>query len=114
MEEITEPSGLDQLYAWYVLAVTTGMRQGELLGLKRDDVDLEAGTLRVRRTVYNGKAKAPKISSGRRTIKLAKLKNALTKLRKEGKIEDTGNERNQAREVQLKGVPIVPTTKLAF
>jgi integrase len=63
----------DKLYALYVLAVTTGMRQGELLGLKHDDVDLVAGTLQVRRTVYNGKVEAPKTSSGRRTIKLAKL-----------------------------------------
>src|SRR5215203_3800016 len=31
----------DRLEALYVLAVTTGLRQGELLGLKWDDVDLE-------------------------------------------------------------------------
>ena len=30
----------DRLEALYVLAVTTGMRRGELLGLKWDDVDL--------------------------------------------------------------------------
>ena len=39
------------LEALYVLAVTTGMRQGELLGLGWEDVDLEAGVLRVRRTL---------------------------------------------------------------
>ena len=33
-----------ELYALYVLAVTTGMRQGELLGLKWEDLDLEAET----------------------------------------------------------------------
>jgi integrase len=38
----------DRLEALYVLAVTTGLRQGEMLGLKWDDVDLEAGTLQVR------------------------------------------------------------------
>ena len=32
----------DRLEALYVLAVTTGMRQGELLGLKWQDVDLAA------------------------------------------------------------------------
>jgi ribosomal protein L37AE/L43A len=37
------------------------------------------------------------------------VKNALTKLHKTGKIEYTGNERNQAREVCLTGVPSVPT-----
>ena len=30
----------ERLEALYILAVTTGLRQGELLGLKRDDVDM--------------------------------------------------------------------------
>ena len=33
------------------MAVHRGLRQGELLGLKWDDMDLEAGTLQVRRTL---------------------------------------------------------------
>jgi integrase len=37
----------DRLETLYVLAVTTGMRQGEFLGLKWDDVDLETGTIQV-------------------------------------------------------------------
>jgi integrase len=37
--------------ALFVLALHCGLREGELLGLKWDDVDLEAGTLRVRRTL---------------------------------------------------------------
>jgi integrase len=41
----------DRLEALYVLAIHTGMRQGELLALKWDDVDLERGVLRVRRTL---------------------------------------------------------------
>jgi integrase len=41
----------DPLEALYVLAVHRGLRQGELLGLKWDDVDLKAGTLQVRRTL---------------------------------------------------------------
>lgn len=40
----------DRLEALYLLAVTTGMRQGELLGLSWEAVDLEAGSLRVRGT----------------------------------------------------------------
>jgi integrase len=36
----------------YVLAVTTGMRQGELLGLIWEDVNLEEGVLRITRTVW--------------------------------------------------------------
>jgi integrase len=41
----------DRLEALYVLALTTGMRQGELLALRWRDVDLEAGTLQVRATL---------------------------------------------------------------
>lgn len=62
----------DPLEALYVLAVTTGMRQGELLGLKWEDVDLEARVLRVRRTVWNGKASAPKTTASRRQIGLGR------------------------------------------
>jgi integrase len=41
----------DRFEALYVLAVTTGLRRGELLGLRWDDVDLERGTLRVGRAL---------------------------------------------------------------
>jgi Tfp pilus assembly protein PilE len=41
----------ERLEALYVLAITTGMRQGELLALKWEDVNLEAGALQVRRTL---------------------------------------------------------------
>src|SRR5215208_3154892 len=41
----------DKLEALYVLAVHTGMRQGELLALKWQDVDLENAKLSVRRTL---------------------------------------------------------------
>ena len=39
----------DRLEALYLLAIHTGLRQGELLGLKWGDVDLDHGTLQVRR-----------------------------------------------------------------
>ena len=39
----------DRLEALFVLAVTTGMRFGELLGLTWGDIDLEAGRIAVRR-----------------------------------------------------------------
>ena len=35
----------DRLEALYVVAITAGLRQGELLGLKWEDINLEAGTL---------------------------------------------------------------------
>lgn len=73
----------DRLEALYVLALNTGMRQGELLALKWDDVDLERGVLRVRRTLtHANKAYVlgePKTSKSRRTIRLTA--SAVTALR---------------------------------
>jgi integrase len=43
----------DRLEALYVLAITTGMRQGELLGLRWQDVDLERGRLQLVRQLKN-------------------------------------------------------------
>ena len=45
----------EKVQVLYVLAVTTGMGQGELLGLKWDDIEFDEGTLRVRRTLCEGK-----------------------------------------------------------
>ncbi len=62
----------DKLEALYVLAVHTGMRQGELLGLKWQDVDLENGKLSVRHTVTKSGGRLllgePKTKKSRRTI----------------------------------------------
>lgn len=41
----------DPLYAAYVLIATTGMRRGEAMGLRWQDVDLEAGFVRIRQTL---------------------------------------------------------------
>jgi integrase len=52
----------DRLEALYVIAIHTGMRQGELFNLRWDDVDLDAGVLRVRGT---------KTARSRRTVTLS-------------------------------------------
>ena len=44
-----------RLEAMFALAVTTGMRQGEMTGLRWEDVDLEDGTLYVLRTLSKTK-----------------------------------------------------------
>lgn len=62
-----------KMYALYALAITTGARLGELLALQRGDVDLNAGTLRISKTVHNGRVTAPKTSAGRRPIRLSKI-----------------------------------------
>ncbi len=63
----------DKLEALYVLACTTGMRQGELIGLQWRDINFEDSTLKVNRSVYNGAVTPPKTMAGRRTIRLSKL-----------------------------------------
>jgi integrase len=66
----------DRLEALYVLAVTTGLRQGELLGLKWEDVNLDVGTLQVRRTLTTAKGgpvlTSPKTQGSRRSVKLSR------------------------------------------
>lgn len=64
----------DRLYALYVLAITTGLRQGEMLALRWQDLDLKAGTLSVRHTLVdlNGKLELgePKTAKGKRRVML--------------------------------------------
>ena len=63
-----------RLYAPVLVALTTGMRRGELLGLRWRDVDLDGAVLRVRTSLEQTKGglrlKAPKTKAGRRTITL--------------------------------------------
>jgi len=60
----------DRFYALYVLAIHYGLRQGELLGLKWGDLDLDNGTLQVRRTMSESCVsrieEKPKNDKGRR------------------------------------------------
>jgi integrase len=72
--ELLQAAESNRLKALYVLAVTTGMRQGEILGLGWEDVDLEAGVVRVRRTLTLAKGgprlTEPKTRGSRRSIRL--------------------------------------------
>jgi integrase len=71
---LLEAAAGDSLEALWVLAVHTGMRQGELLALKWTDVDLEAGKVSVRRTLTRERGHyslgEPKTKRSRRTVKL--------------------------------------------
>jgi integrase len=71
---LLEAASGDRFEALYALAIHCGLRQGELLGLRWEDVDLEAGTLHVRRTLNlakdGPKFTAPKTAKSRRQIRL--------------------------------------------
>ena len=72
VHKLLESARRNKLEALYVLAVTTGMRQGELLGLQWKDVDLDSGTLRVNRTIFRGVVSPPKTAKSRRSIRLSR------------------------------------------
>jgi integrase len=71
---LLEAAGVDRLEALYVLAVHTGMRQGELLALRWQDVDMENAVVSVRRTLTRSGGRVafgePKTKKSRRSIRL--------------------------------------------
>jgi integrase len=61
----------DRLYPAWRLAAMTGVRRGELLGLKWRDVDLDVGRVTVAETLIGAReSSTPKTDAGRRTIDL--------------------------------------------
>jgi integrase len=73
----------DRYEALYILAITTGMRQGELLGLQWPDLDLDAGKLTIFRSLHRTKRRRdpdddspwfqlrhPKTAGSRRTLEI--------------------------------------------
>jgi integrase len=60
-----------------LLAVTTGLRRGEILALRWEDIDFNSGTLSVRQSLEQSRAglafKAPKTAKGRRVVALPTL-----------------------------------------
>lgn len=66
----------ERLEALFVLAVTTGMRQGELLALRWKDVDLDSASLMIRATLQRVRGQgfvflSPKTKRSRRKITLS-------------------------------------------
>jgi integrase len=80
-----ETSREDRLAPLFHVAITTGLRQGELFGLRWQDVDLDTGTLTVRHALQRigGEPKLvePKTALSRRTITLPT--SAVTALREQ-------------------------------
>jgi integrase len=87
----------DRLYALYVVALTAGMRLGEILGTSWADVDLKASTLSVRRQLTQDmNLLEPKTAAARRLIVLpevavAALKQHRGRMFTEGHLSGDGN-----------------------
>jgi integrase len=97
-----------RLYALFALALGTGMRQGEILGLKWEDIDFSNGQLTVHRSLAQLKKqtqgerfvlKEPKSQRSRRTIRLPAF------------VLDALNAHRQAMLKERHGSPFVFTTK---
>jgi integrase len=70
-----EATESDRMHALYVVALTTGMRQAELLGLRWADLDWSRGAIAVRQQAIRTKATGmvftePKTAKGKRSIAL--------------------------------------------
>jgi len=64
----------DALYAAWVLSASTGMRRGEVLGLRWQDIDFDRRRLAIRQTIisidYQVEISEPKTARGRRSVAL--------------------------------------------
>lgn len=82
----------DTWHAAWVLALTTGLRRGELLGLRWRDIDLEAGRLAVTQTRiavgYDAQSSAPKTDRSRRSIALDPDTVAVLRSHRKRQVED--------------------------
>lgn len=68
-----ETASEDRLYALFAVGVALGLRRGELMGLRWEDIDLDARTLRVQRSLARLRsagfvAGPPKSARSRRTL----------------------------------------------
>jgi integrase len=81
----------DRLGAVWALMVSTGLRRGEVLGLRWSDVDLELGRVSITQTVVvlanSAQLSEPKTAAGRRTVY---LHSSLTEVLKRRKAEQAG------------------------
>ncbi|MFC2073935.1 tyrosine-type recombinase/integrase [Campylobacterota bacterium] len=70
LEEITKLIRLatDDLQAFVALGFFTGMRSGEMIGLRWDDIDFKRKEISIKRTIKMGNISTPKTQSSIRTI----------------------------------------------
>ena len=71
VQTLLEKAKSTRLYEPILLAIATGMRRGEILGLKWSDIEIEKGRLRVARSLQpDGTLAEPKTARSRREISL--------------------------------------------
>jgi integrase len=75
----------DQDGILYLTAAFTGLRLGELLGLRWEDVDFDAATIRVRRNWTDGREGTPKNGRDRAVPLMSDVAAALLRLRRRGR-----------------------------
>jgi integrase len=66
-----------RLRALYILAIDSGLRQGEMIGLRWEDIDLDAGVIQIRRKIVEVRGKLhvgePKTASGKRSVTICPM-----------------------------------------
>jgi integrase len=105
----------DRLEALYVLAITCGLRQGELLGLRWEDVDLEGGGLTVRRQVQrsrdgSGMISGPTKNKKSRTIRLGRVAIEALKAHRDSQAEEVASAKGLWRDPNLVFASTIGTT----
>src|SRR5215211_3608307 len=86
--KLLEAAEGDRLHAFYVVAVTAGLRPGEMLALRWSDVDLEAGTLRINRALSDSEFAAPKTPRSRRKIELSNTARVALRVHRKRQLEE--------------------------
>lgn len=111
----------DRLEALYTVGFALGLRRGEALALRWDDIDFDAGTLRVRRALQRIEGKLqffePKTKQSRRTITLPQVALAALHAHRVQQLEERlllGNEWQEHGLVftTSRGTPIEPRNAL--
>lgn len=76
----------------YVLAATTGMRAGEIMGLRWQDVDFVRGVIAVEQTAWHGRIQAPKTHHSKASLPMpSMLGEMIARLPRKGELIFSGD-----------------------
>jgi integrase len=108
VRRLFEATADDRMHALWVVLVTTGLRLGEALGLRWDDLDSQSGRLAVRRALQRQRGNGlvfvePKTGKSRRTVYLAA-----------GTVRVLSDHRQRQREERLLNGPAWQESTLVF